>query len=263
MFLKPRGGLSTLANYPATVGLDGYSALVGTWTAAPADVLQSRGNWWSGVMVEVPVTLATGRTDLALSPPTFTGLDFTLTVVTGDVTVIDYTYTLYLVNDPTPADFATGATSPSLIVGGAGNPVLLDTQTITGPIVVGQEVTSSLDMGDVFPVYRQASWVGRFAFIFRFGMDGFAMNTTDFGSAAHATTPPTLVSVELPFIGGRSGNVEARSRVDRCPICGFYDVREKFTPDGYRAGLLVCEKCWDPEDPPSSPIPPDVSPIND
>jgi hypothetical protein len=139
----------------------------------------------------------------------------------------------------------------------------MDNRTIVGPLTAGQEITTNLDLDLVFPLYRQASWLGRFAFIVLFFRPDAFLNVYEIRSSLHPTTPETLATVELPFIGGRSGNERARSRYDRCPICGFADVREKFVPDGYRNGLLVCKYCWDPEDPPAKPIPPDVPPIND
>jgi hypothetical protein len=262
MSLKPRGGLSTLANYAPTIGLDGYSDAAMTWFPAGNDIVTD-GTRWGGVVVDIPLVTATGRPDLVLNPPTFTDLELTLKVSTPYLPAGNlHTYTLYLVDLVDPPDFATGGTSPTAYVN-AGTVILMDVQNLVSPIPLGYEFTSTIDLNEVFPIYRQATWAGRFAFVFRFERDGFPATLRQVGSAAHLFVPGVLASVELPFIGGRSGNVEARSRVDRCPICGFYDVREKFIPDGYRAGLLVCEKCWDPEDPPSSPIPPDVPPIND
>ena len=255
-----------MGNYDATASLDGTSTNpAGVWTAAAGPTIACSGLVYGGAMVDIPVTLATGRTDLALNPPTFTAMDFTLTIDADVAGVHDYGYYLWLVNLPTPPDFSTGATgntSPTAYLID-GTILAMDNQVITGPLTAGQEITSGLDADLVYPLYRQSAWVGRFGFVWLFYRIGSVITTIDVRSSLHGTTPETLATTELPFIGGRSGNVEARSRVDRCPICGFYDVREKFIPDGYRAGLLVCEKCWDPEDPPSQPIPPDVPPIND
>jgi hypothetical protein len=213
-------------------------------------------------MIDVPVTLATGRPDLALDPPTFTDLDFTIYIFQNYAGATPYIYTLYMVNDPTTIDFISGANSPTGLVN-AGNVVLMDTQNIVGPLTAGQAITSSLPLDLVFPIYRQASWVGRLAMVFRFEQDGAPAAARNICSSLHPTTPEVMATEELPFIGGRSGNVKARSRYDRCPVCGFYDVREKFVPDGYRQGVLVCKNCWDPYDPPDTPIPPDAPPIND
>ena len=99
--------------------------------------------------------------------------------------------------------------------------------------------------------------------MFSYEFDGIPVITTQFDSAATGANPAKLVTTNLPFVRGIHGGVEGESRMDRCPRCGLWMLRERFVEDGYAKGLLVCDDCWDPEDPPSSPIPPDRPPIND
>lgn len=79
---------------------------------------------------------------------------------------------------------------------------------------------------------------------------------------------PALVW-SVPILGtedvlqGKVGTDQASSRWDRCPKCGFYTLRETWVQDGYREGLLVCPKCWEPEDREPRDLAPETEPVGE
>lgn len=251
-----------MADYEASVGLDGYSDAFATWNPAVGVSIPSNGARFCGAIFDLGLTLATGRTDLVLDPPTITELTFSSTV---DVLLAPAarTYSVYLVNIPAIPDFASGGTDPSTYVVDGTAVFVEEVHSFIAPMPAGTTFDTDIPINLLYPVYRGGGWVGRIGIVFRLSEDAAPGNINALRSSLHVTTPEQLTTVELPFMLGRSGDVRARSRVDRCPICGFYDVRERFIPDGYREGTLVCKYCWDPQDPPSLPIPPDTPPIND
>jgi hypothetical protein len=59
---------------------------------------------------------------------------------------------------------------------------------------------------------------------------------------------PLFITEELTDITGIEGHVDAWSRISRCPRCVKPMPRQMFVEDGFKRGLLVCQKCYDPPD---------------
>lgn len=249
-----------MAEYLVAVGEEGGEAL-GVWNPTPPGIPRIA----SGLIIcGIPITItglvtATGRPDLILDPPTFLSLDFTLTfeAVTANA---QHRWRVWLCNDPDPPLYSA-AYLPS-----DQEPTAVLVEDREEPRhFAGDTITASLDLNDLFPIYRQSAWNGRFGVFFVYEEIGAPAAWIIFRgiNAGIQGNPPLLDSSESPFVRGIHGHVEAQSRMDRCGRCGRWMPREQMLQDGWTRGLWVCEESWDPEDKPDWPIPPDVPPIND
>lgn len=60
-----------------------------------------------------------------------------------------------------------------------------------------------------------------------------------------------IMSISVDTVGssftGLEGPWRAEGRADECPKCGGKSTRDKWVKDGYGRGVMVCPRCWDPE----------------
>jgi hypothetical protein len=199
---------------------------------------------------------------IILDPPTFTSFEFEVTNAPGSPGG-NFVYGIWIENDPDPPEFS--ATHLPSVVVASGNVIeVVPAGTVHAGILPGETITASVDLAELFTLYRQSSWNGTINVIFEAYRPIAPLLQWRWYSHLSTSDPTRLVTEEIAFVAGLSGyDVHAQSRVDRCDRCGSYDLRERFTDDGYSKGLSVCRDCWDPEDPPTRPIPPDLPPIND
>lgn len=246
-----------MGSFPAT--LSGAEVPAGNWTTAATGSFLTLWTVSAGFSVDFPFTVATDRA-IVLDPPTFT--DFNIVMVSTNNNGLNFFYSLWIEDNPAPEEFsATHLPNDVILAGDVIEVVPFGSLWNTG-LVAGQELSFPVDLGELFPLYRQSTWNARINFIWQ-AWSANPLLTWRWNSHLNAA-PPRYDTEEIAFVAGLSGyDVRAQSRVDRCDRCGSYDLRERFTDDGYSKGLSVCRDCWDPEDPPTRPIPPDLPPIND
>jgi hypothetical protein len=58
----------------------------------------------------------------------------------------------------------------------------------------------------------------------------------------------TLNVTHQPMFTGLVGPWQAEGRADECPKCGLKSTRDTWVRDGYNMNMMVCPRCWDPED---------------
>jgi len=158
----------------------------------------------------------------------------TLTLTQANTTA--GTTTVYLRTDTlTPSLFSTS--DPPEVADGD------EVGTATNPASVGGTTSVVLDTTVLTPYYRQAGWNGRLSLI----LDGSAATWTG-ASCSIALTG--AVGVE----SGTNRWARTHSGLGACARCGDVRPRSMLRRDGYRPGLQVCERCWDPAE--SDPVPP-------
>ena len=254
---KRKVGPSILAEYNSEY--DG-SEVAPIWLQGAAGTFNTGGlTGYGGVVVDFGRAMATDR-NIILDPPTFTSFEFILVCAVNSAL---FSYSAYLVDDSAPENFSN-TNLPSTMIA-AGDVIELADEVPHAMMVAGEELSITVDLDDLYPVYRTSNWNGKLAFLFRAHNIPAPVINFFWRGFTEVTLPITRVGgPEIAFVAGLSGyDVHAQSRVDRCDRCGSYDLRERFTDDGYSKGLSVCGDCWDPEDPPTRPIPPDLPPIND
>lgn len=199
-----------------------------------------------------------------IDPPTFTSLVLTVESATlnalavGTLSVHHLPVFAPLTGiDPTP--LATDLKYHDIVT--SAN--LLGTATV-GAQLVGTQTSVTLDLDNIFPVYRNGDYRGFISVFLSYALTaGDPFTVTLLGGVTGSTDAPIFTSVEVPFITGKSGLDGKWSRVVRCGKCGFLRAKEDLLLDGWFKGLWVCPECWDPEEPPRVAIPPDAKPIND
>lgn len=265
--------------YTPAVDLDGGEVIgfVGWLPASgwPGDHLQSSNGIYGGATITIATNFASGR-DILLDPPQYLTMDWILASQgftpgctsppphTGGYRPADPNHSIlnvWVTNNPDPEPFDIGHPWPSDVV----NDALWVIQNYhwTTNLNDNEEMIAPIDLDILYPLYSHSSWQGQFQVIWSFISSNGPAFIEFWHSTAHPGQEDRLFADAYPFVKGLEGDVEAQSRKDRCPKCGRWDIRERFIEDGYHRGLLVCEECWDPEDPPTRPIPPDVPPIND
>ncbi len=124
-------------------------------------------------------------------------------------------------------DFATIPTSPTMLLG-------------TATLAAETAISIDLDMRGIAGLYRVPDWSG----IFDLSLEWTGALDLVLLAAGTLTT-----TGDVPIESGTEGFETARSRVERCPICGTFMPREQMVKDGFRHGLKVCPECYDPPDP--------------
>jgi len=243
------------ATYPVAASDDGYGlSVIGTFvqtagtTTIPLN--ETSGNVVRGYL-GFTVHSDFDADGKPLDPPIFTDLTITLTLASNIGLGVSRTVKLYYCTDPTE-------TNPFTPLAAGTNTLLTSGQFSS--TAAGTELDLTITAGTINPYYLKSDWNG--VLVFELRTDSATGPTI--ATAENATYDGAVLTAEsVSFLTGISGPWRAQSRVDRCDKCGLIDVREKFVKDGFNPGLWVCKDCWDPEDLPYEPIPPDAPPIND
>lgn len=228
------------------------------------DLLLSSSLIYGGATITVANNFAPG-VGILLDPPVFASMSWILASY-GNTRpgFLD----VWIVDDPDPTPFSA-VHLPSSVVDDAIHVVdglyfpAINPPVDNWALHDGDEAVASFDLDLVYPLYAASSWQGQLQVVWQWLDQGAPLITEHWYSSYYPGQEDRVFADTRAFVRGLSGDHLAWSRKDRCPRCGRYDLRERFTPDGYQRGLLVCRDCWDPEDPPTRPIPPDIPPIND
>lgn len=236
---------------------DGTDA-AGVWTTSAGQQLDTNNTTYAGVCVDFG--LPTAANGIILDPPIFKEMDIVFTAQSNIVAT--FTYDMWLVDSPSPELFSATYLPSTLIAD--GNVIQMVTfGTHAGGMAAGEELVMPVDLLQFTPVYRRSTWNGIISVIFQARYAVAPATLIHWTSYLHAT-PTRYATDEVGFISGMVGfNPRAKSRVGRCDRCGEFMLRERMMRDGWAPGLWVCADCWDEEDPPEAPIPPDAPPIND
>lgn len=250
-----------------------------------SDGMDINGAWFGGLLnfvvdgtpaarntggVRVTGVPFTARSDGQLNPTSFnytdqviTSLVLNLELAVNAVASAATTMSLFVVDQVNPPVFSTGAQAPGTL---RDNNQLLEVArtpwlgtelagaayTFTAPDNGNADAVlqgvAARGIAHLNKVYRRVGFSGAISFVVDFTTEVGAGNVGTFETVEGGAQVPNLVTVEFTDITGIEGHVDAWSRVSRCPRCARILPRQLFVEDGFRRGLLVCTKCYDPPD---------------
>lgn len=190
-----------------------------------------------------------------LDPPVLLA-DMTLTLVTTPGMVADpgeTTFELYVVPEAAPEDYGTLAPldRDEILIAGVSaqltevpTSVVFELGVYEGDTALSEECADNLETMRTM-LWSTSRWNGRAAFAVTIPTGSFdwrfCSSTTDGGTA------PVLTSREESFHTGIEGDLDkGRNRI--CPRLGTPLYAQDAVRDGYRKGLMVDARAFDPED---------------
>lgn len=195
--------------------------------------------------------------NLPIDPPILQSAQLNITITAAQI----LTFSVRVVNrsDPQPwtsilrpgSDFE----SSGVVVLGSRFPedqeVEVATHTTLGT-EVGVALQIPLDVGLINAAIGKGVWNGDVSLVIFSPGGGLQLSI----EAVESATDPVLVTVEVPFRSGiRADHLTFNDRAVPCSRCGgMFLEREELVKDGFRRGLDVCSKCWDPPDIPFRPL---------
>jgi hypothetical protein len=255
-------------------------ATFGQWAGATANLGDSgETEVWMGFVFDISSSYSTdSERSLALEPPIFNFMELVLTRVTSTANTSGVAYVTF-VPEFSPDDYASTPTSlrptwrNEWVIGYTeDSDVFTNSASLTIPIGDKDEVITPPDSGYVNHTGPVANAVinpddtgnlmvnfGRFqSYLQNSQSDGtFALSVyiavvggdVEFHSTEGTGTVPGLNATQHNFHTGVTGwPMDRRARVRHCPKSGFPGLSDEFIKDGYRQGMWVLPRSWDPED---------------
>jgi len=118
----------------------------------------------------------------------------------------------------------------------------------------------SINMAALIPAITNQSWTGKVYLNLWVDPKPTAYNMEITRASCTLALPSDTMSAPNRDTG-RSGSAEVGSPYGRDPISGFASLQSTWVEDGYRKGLKVDPRSWDPPEPPSRPTRPERGPL--